>query len=462
MGCGSSLEPSVRRSISAPRNSSVSGESTGPDTPTITRQALGRIARLGDLYDATTDEFCGESIFRKHLQSDCPAISRTDNPSINYELIVNSVSCFEEKCRDLHVDGELKLSILAGMCELGGKYINHKMNSSTSAESICRQIYYIKTMTEHLEIRDERIAQYIREENMPNATHVVIQIEWGANCVINVRDENRENKTKNEVQGDLSLNVEDVWSWLKEKAVENAGYVVACIWSIWSWNKPEGEPQAERPAETKERKKEEDKQKSPAENTEKTGKPSKLEVGRKTTHEETDNRKRILVEIVGDVLPDECPQTLEGAQEKMKELPEQVRKSNDGKGKPVAYVMLPLARVSQRKSKRLKKFTSIDEARINRTVCLFDGITKLSQKVNDQIEELKNQDDRDASSELEKAHSLAKALENHKASVQSDFKQRLVNIRSGKQDVGSLDVFCDKHEKTANDYEGIQARIATH
>ena len=37
---------------------------SGSDPETITRQALGRVASLGDLYDATVDKFCGVHIPR--------------------------------------------------------------------------------------------------------------------------------------------------------------------------------------------------------------------------------------------------------------------------------------------------------------------------------------------------------------------------------------------------------------
>jgi len=448
---------------------SVSGHcrTVGSEEPT-TRQALGRIARLGDLYDATTDKFCKISIFREQLPPDFPAVSKTDNPHSNCKL--NSVSSFEEKFRDLNIDGELKLSVLAGMCELGGsaEYLNQEKNSYKSLEH--KLIYCIKTVTEHLEIRDERVKPYISEDQMGNATHVVIEIEWGANCVITYRDENRENKNKNEiqVQGRLSLAFKNVWSyvsWLQQKA----GSLVA-----YFRKQPEGEPQAKgqaEPDEKNQRDRKKKEEKSSVENTENTGKPLNLGGKIGLTHEKTDNREGISVEIVGDVLPDEFPQTLEDAQETMKKLPELVKKSNGGKGKPVAYVMLPLSAIASRKlSQRLKTFTSVDDARMKKIVRLFDHMTALTQKVYDQVEELRNPKDHVTSRELEEACRLANDIKDHQASVQHEFKQLLMSIRTGTEDVGRLDAFCDEREATATDkfheckkcYKDIQARIAEH
>jgi len=100
---------------------------------TISRQALGRTASLGDIYDATTDTFCHMSIFRKQLPADCEAVNKTDTPDSRISYV--SVRCLKEMFNKLNVTGELKLSVLAGMCELDGsaKYLSEK-------KSICKAV----------------------------------------------------------------------------------------------------------------------------------------------------------------------------------------------------------------------------------------------------------------------------------------------------------------------------------
>jgi len=84
----------------------------------ITRQAVGRAAWLGDLYDARTDTFCSTSIFKEKLPTDSPAIRTQD---IHHTSTVYTESdSFEEKMSKLDVDLQLTLNILAGLVIPGG------------------------------------------------------------------------------------------------------------------------------------------------------------------------------------------------------------------------------------------------------------------------------------------------------------------------------------------------------
>jgi len=65
---------------------------------------------------------------------------------------------------------------------------------------------------------------------------------------------------------------------------------------------------------------------------------------------------------------------------------------------------------------------------MNKIVRLFDHITELTQKAYDQVEELRNPKDRVTSRELEEVRRLANDIKDHRASVQHEFKQLLMNI----------------------------------
>ena len=113
-------------------------ENDNPDT--ISRQALGRIARLGGLYNARTDTFCATTMFTKQLPPDLQAVSQTDNHST--VASVDIVKSFHQKLHKLDVKGELKLSVLSGSFEYGGcgKYLNKEKTSFKSVEGtlICK------------------------------------------------------------------------------------------------------------------------------------------------------------------------------------------------------------------------------------------------------------------------------------------------------------------------------------
>ena len=74
-----------------------------PQGETITRQALGRIHQLGDLYNAYTDNFCGNGIFNGNLPEN--AISLTDNGNTYSRYIY--MDTMREKLDELRIEGEL-------------------------------------------------------------------------------------------------------------------------------------------------------------------------------------------------------------------------------------------------------------------------------------------------------------------------------------------------------------------
>ena len=71
---------------------------------TITRQALGRIAQLGDLYDAHTDCFCGRALFSSDLPES--SIKLTDTQGTICEYIIQG--SINDKFNKLDVEAELK------------------------------------------------------------------------------------------------------------------------------------------------------------------------------------------------------------------------------------------------------------------------------------------------------------------------------------------------------------------
>jgi len=194
----------------------------------VTRQALGRIAKLGDFYDATSDKFCaGMSIFRQQLPPDSSDVSKIDKHFSAVEFA--ETSSLEEKFSKLNVAGDLQLSVIAGMCDAGvsATYLKQKKDSFKSVESSL--ISYTTTVMEQINFADDRVEEkFICQDNISRsgATHVVSEIEWGANCVITMKSENRENSDKSDIQQDLWLrwiNLGAAASWVKKAISEYFG-----------------------------------------------------------------------------------------------------------------------------------------------------------------------------------------------------------------------------------------------
>ena len=408
----------------------------------IRLESLGRIAKLGDLYDATTDTFCEISIFREQLSRDSPAISVTDKPNsrISTSIITSSI---KDKLRVLGVTADLGLSVLAGLCELGGgaKYLDDKKTSFKSVE--CALVYSIKTVVENLNIFHEEVKNciYMDALTYPTATHVVVGIDWGANCTIKVTDQNGDDVEKKEVERNLIMKVNELKS------------------SFPVSDKAELLPQAV----------------SGTAKLLQTKVDLHFKSEKLSTQEHEQGLKKFSLEIFGDVLLDsssESPTTVEGAMEIIKKLPQLIQTSNDGKGKPVTYVMFPLSSPFLRKHLGVshsinRDHTQVDEAQIVEVIRIFDDLSEFTQKAHDHLDKMNDYSQCVTTSELKGARSSLRTLEDQEARLSSELKKVVVAVRSGNYDAESLISLCHKHrtsadetfEKFENIYDAISARI---
>jgi len=383
---------------------------------TITREALGRIAQLGDLYNGITEKFCsGMSIFRQQLPDPCPFVSRTENP--HSDISFTTSNKLSQNLQNLDVSAELKLSVLAGFCELNGsaKYLNRKKDSFKSVE--CTMTYSVRTVSEHLVFSNDHIKEFIYGKgkdhsdcpNYPKGTYVVVGIQWGARCIVTVTDQNHEEKHKKEIEGKLSGGVKYL--------------SMAC--------NPSG---------------------SIAVHKNKTG---------------SDDWKNYRHEIFGDVLPEgdeEFPQSLDGAMGLMRKLPHLVLNSNQGKGKPLTYILMPVSCVYSTEEPVM--FKGLDEVWTTRVVNVFENISEAREKVKDQIKSVHDHSYCVKPNELEQTRRTEEQLDEQEAEAKTDFARHLKEIRLGAEEE-RLKEFCEKHNQKARDilcefsttHETVRARI---
>jgi len=384
---------------------------------TISREAMGRIARLGDLYDATTDKFCAASMFREHLPHGSSAISCIDNPHSKVSASISS--SLKEKLDMLDVTADLKLSILAGMVDLKGaaKYLKKKKTSFKSVE--CALVCNTTTAVDHLDLFSDEVKSRVSDDALrhPRATHAVVQIYWGANCTVRVTDQNSEDEKKKTVEGNIMAQIDKLKTIISSSAEVRGGL----------------------------------------------------------TEEERQIWQKLSVEIFGDVLPDtseQFPTTLEEAMEMVRNLPQLIRKSNDGKGKPLTYVMFPLSSPAFDNYPGVnclmnQAHRKIDEGRIVRVIRIFDKLSELTQKAHDHLDEISNHSHCVTDSELEDTSSILEILEVQEASLSGDLETVLEAVRSGQNDSESLAAFCSQHYTTAKEtfqkfkkiFDAIRPRI---
>ena len=377
------------------KDTSINSSSIFTTMPgTITRQALGRIAKHGDLYDAISEKFCGRSIFKQELPQNCPFISKTANP--HSDISYTTVSKITQNLDNLDVAGELKLSVLGGICELGGsaKYLTKKKQSFQSVQ--CTLMYNIKTVSEHLELANNKIKDYISEEyTYPKDTYVVVGIQWGASCIITITDENTDEEDKQTVEKKLTVGVQSL-----SMAVNPSGSM-----SVSSEN------------------------------------------------EATEESKNYKHEIFGDVLPDsddEFPQSLDGAMALMKKLPQLLQKFNEGKGKPLTYIMLPVSCVNSPTTEP-EIFEGLGEVWTTKIVNVFEHITEARHKVQDRVERVNTHSYCATKEELAETRRTEDKLEEMEAKAKANFTRHLREIRLGKAKAGEcLKEFSKEHMQKAD------------
>lgn len=172
----------------------------------IQRLALGRIARIGQFYDARNDNFIpGLNVFTENVSSNPDDSLATADVDIN--LILGE--SIEEKCRVLDIDPELKLSILSGLVKV--KSTNNFIIDTKKSAKISQMTlaYSLRTCSD--EIRIKRHIKNIDRELLSTieATHVVVAIEWGCNCYITCEhdsiDENSREHILEEMEHEVKL-----------------------------------------------------------------------------------------------------------------------------------------------------------------------------------------------------------------------------------------------------------------
>lgn len=149
------------------------------------RPALGQIARIGTLYDARTDAFLPLSLFTDKLPPD--AVSTVDPKQKDVRL--NFADSHKERFAVMGIEPELGASILAGLVKLGGSaaYLDEIRQPNQMLQAMI--LYKVVTTQEKLDFGNGQIRHCIDSKALqsPEATHVVIGIDWGAQTIFSIQ-----------------------------------------------------------------------------------------------------------------------------------------------------------------------------------------------------------------------------------------------------------------------------------
>ena len=134
-------------------------------------------------------------------------VRQSPKTSFNIHLI----DSLEEKSKILQISASLSASFLAGLVtvEASASYLNNR--SSSLHESRVTAQYSVKTKTEHLNMNQIGSATYKDIEDPDfSATHVVIQVEHGAEALMVFSESAIDEQKKQDIQASMKLMVKNI------------------------------------------------------------------------------------------------------------------------------------------------------------------------------------------------------------------------------------------------------------
>ena len=177
----------------------------------ISRQALGRTAFLGALYDATTDEFCERSI----VNDDIPPVAIRHLDENHGHSSYEFDTAVSKKLRKLNVDISLSLSLLGGLVKTAGASSNYLYSREKTSQQIeATFIHRSITRTESLNISHKELKARVEPTALRhrNATHVVTSIRWGADLFAQFEAKSFTTESKHIAKAGLKLELNKLLS----------------------------------------------------------------------------------------------------------------------------------------------------------------------------------------------------------------------------------------------------------
>lgn len=250
--------------------------------------ALGSTCCLGRFYNAKTGQFLNESVFNVEDITKIGDHSMiTEFEAISTNVAYTHDENLSKKFDLLHVEAELKVSVLCGLLNVSGsgKYLTETKNSSRSVTSSL--LVGVKTVEQSFQINNTNLKPYLITRLCGDATHYVGKIIWGGNSIVSVSYSNSENKSKQEISGMLSGKLEKL-----AFAIEGRGRVAV-------------------------------------------------------QNDEEKERNSFSFKFQSDSNVKTVPQSVEQAIEIMRSIPDDLRTANGGKGKQIEFLLYPIENLKQ-------------------------------------------------------------------------------------------------------------------
>ncbi|KAF7552515.1 hypothetical protein G7Z17_g4243 [Cylindrodendrum hubeiense] len=251
----------------------------------LDRPALGQVTPLGSLYDARSDTFIPLSLFKNTLPEGAVETTKANSTKTRY----SETDAFKQKFEAFGVNAELGASFLAGLVKVDGSgcYLSETRNSDLVMQSSMH--YSITTVNETLNLTASGLKDCLAFDFLDHdcATHVVTGITWGASCVIAAKRQVLMSEDRRQIASEM----EAQFSCLKSVDVNRE---------------------------------------------------AKSDITCDSHGRSTDQSVKIA--IYSDVIADDGePPDSTSAETFMRNMPKYIASTNDGKGKPLIYTLMPLS-----------------------------------------------------------------------------------------------------------------------
>ncbi|OCK85677.1 hypothetical protein K432DRAFT_439107 [Lepidopterella palustris CBS 459.81] len=293
----------------------------------IYRKALGQIAALGALYDARSDSFIpGLSVLSTIPPT---AVTTTDNRTSDVQLCLSDT--FKEKFEKMDITADLTASVLAGLVAVtgSGNYLNDKRGSSHTVQQSL--VYKITTAHEALNFSNQELKPCLILPLLQCglATHVVVEVEWGAQCVLTAKHQLSNEAERTAIEGKFDATFKMLEATL--------------------------------------------------------GIQGKADLAKDAADMEKSTEFKVTV--YGDVVADDglMPVDFDSALKFIRNLPKYTAAANDGKGKPIKYALLPIRDLLSSLQIEVKAdvaITQLSEECLTGFVHLFDQHRAAQQSLN--------------------------------------------------------------------------------
>ncbi|KAH7176743.1 hypothetical protein EDB81DRAFT_49645 [Dactylonectria macrodidyma] len=340
-------------------------------SPILKRPALGQVAALGSLYDARSDAFLPSSLFDEPLRSDAVETTQHQSPAIK---VING-DTFTEKFDACGIDGELGVSVLAGLAKVEGSglYLFDKRDTNQAVQFSLR--YDFTTVEEKLNLTPSGIKECVALNVFDTdvATHVVTGVCWGARYVFTAKRQLDPSEDKREVSSNLEAQI---------SLLETAGL-------------------------------------------------SRVE---DVTHTHPESSAELAV--FGDNLANLPFLTdFADAQNVIKNIPGDIARAGDGKGQPLVYALMPLSLLAAFRILDIKAditYRQLGADCAQRCVQLFDDIRDATQRLSDYFARLQTHPACVPPEHIDSIAQLLARIKTLEVIPEADFASLVKDVRSGK------------------------------